>query len=127
MLARVLAWIPTWMRLRLVAVHLRCSGSARPLLPAAVAAGAGALALACDGIRCTVAAIVVVTVTDLPAVCKTGGRHLKKQKMKENISIQGQSTSFSDTDNSMAFFLAHIARLPEILTNLGRLFTFATS
>ena len=41
--------------------------------------GAGAFALACVGIRCTVAVFVVVTVTDQPV---TGGSHLKKKKCK---------------------------------------------
>ena len=42
--------------------------------------GAGAFALACDGIRCTVAAFVVVTVTDQPVVLMIGGSHLQKKK-----------------------------------------------
>ena len=48
--------------------------------PAASVVGAGALALAGDRIRCTVAAFVVVTVTDQPVL--TGGSHLKIQKKK---------------------------------------------
>ena len=48
--------------------------------PAAFAVGAGAFALACVGIRCTVASFLVVTVIDQPALLKTGGSHLKKNK-----------------------------------------------
>ena len=53
--------------------------------PAASAVGAGAFALACVGIRCTVAAFVVVTVTDQPVL--TGGSHLKIKKISSSLIL----------------------------------------
>ena len=46
--------------------------------PAASSVGAGAFALACFGIRCMMATILVVIVIDQPALHKPGGSHLKK-------------------------------------------------
>ena len=83
MRARLRAYVRAQLLTRCVCVWLLCVCMAwvwcARRYPAASAVGAVAFALACVGIRCTVATIVVVTVIDQPALRNTGGSHLKKK------------------------------------------------